>query len=66
MHFNRAENSFIIFSDQGGLSVVSLEGKILFKDENFKTNDCNADAGLFLQALDKTILICELTKQRSR
>lgn len=62
MYFNRAINSFVVLSDYGGLSVISLDGEPAFKDENFKANEYNVETGLFLQIEHKTISVYELVE----
>jgi hypothetical protein len=62
MYFNGALDSLIIVSDKGGLSVISLDGQVVFKDENLKTNEYSIDTGCFLVADNKTISIYEITE----
>jgi len=60
MYFNGAMNSFITVSDKVGLSVISLDGQIAFKDESLKANEYRVETGCFILVDDKTILVYEL------
>lgn len=62
MYFNRAMNSFITVSDEGGFSVISSDGQIAFKDEILKVNEYSVGTGCFLTADNKTISVYELTE----
>jgi hypothetical protein len=62
MYFNGAMNSFITVSDKVGLSVISLDGQIAFKDENLKANEYSVETDYFLVADNKTISVYELTE----
>ena len=62
MYFNAGMNSFITISDKSGLSVISLDGQIVFKNENLKVNEYNVGIGCFLEVDNKTISVYELTE----
>jgi len=62
MYFNKTSNSFITFSDKDGLTIISLDGQIVFKDENLKANEYNVEKGLFLVTDNKTISVYEITE----
>lgn len=62
MYFNEAISSFVITSDKAGLSVVSLDGQVVFRDENLKMNEYNIEADRFLSAENKTVSVYELTE----
>lgn len=62
LYFSGAMNSFITVFDKSGLSVISLDGQITFKDENLKVNEYNVETGCFLVVDNKTISVYELTE----
>ena len=62
IYFNGAMNSFITVSTNGGLSVISLDGQIVFKDENLKVGDYSVETGCFLMAENKTISIYRISE----
>lgn len=62
MYFNGAMNCFITVSDKGGLSVISLEGQIVFKDENLNVNEYSVETGSFIAAYNKTISVYEIVE----
>lgn len=62
MYFNCALNSFIFVSDKGGVLVSTLEGQIVFKDENLKVNEYIVETSCFVVAGNKTITVYELTE----
>lgn len=62
MNFNRAMNSFILVSDKGGLSVISLDGQIVYKNDNLKISEYNVETGRFLEADNKTISVYEIVE----
>lgn len=62
IYFNEAINSFITVSDKSGLSIISLDGQIVFKDENLKVNEYSIKTGCFIAIDNKTISVYGLTE----
>lgn len=62
MYFHKAINSLITFSDKGGLTVISIKGEIVFKDENIKANEYSVETGCFLGVDNKTISVYKITE----
>lgn len=60
MHYSTATHSLIIFSEKHGLSILSLDGELLFKDEHFIANEYHEESGLFIHINNKTISAFEL------
>lgn len=59
--YNKIFASFVSFTDGHGLSVISLNGQITFKDESLKIIDYNNETGLLLTTDNKTVSIYKLT-----
>lgn len=62
MYFDKTSNAFIILTDKNGLSIISLNGQVVFKDESIKPNEYNVEAGRFLGWDNKTITIYEIAE----
>jgi hypothetical protein len=62
MYFNEAINCLIVISDNVGLSVILMNGQIVFKDEDLKANEYNVEIGCFLVADNRTISVYEITE----
>ena len=62
MHFNKELNAIILFSDIEGIIVVSLDGEILFRDEELKPDAYDPDLNLFLKTDDTSVRIHQLKK----
>lgn len=60
--FNKELNSIVAFSYRGGIAVISLEGKVLFQDAEFKVNNYNADINQFITIKERTVLISRLAE----
>ncbi|WP_046368638.1 hypothetical protein [Flavihumibacter petaseus] len=60
MYYSAAMNSFITVSDKTGLSIISYEGDVTFKDESLKVVEYNGETGRFLAADNKAISVYEL------
>ncbi|MFH6992358.1 hypothetical protein [Flavobacterium sp. FlaQc-48] len=58
--FNKTINSFIAFSKEIGLVILSLEGNIIFKDKNLKIDEYNDKASLLLAIDNNKIMIYEM------
>lgn len=62
MYFDKTKNAFITITNENGLSVISLDGQILYKNESIKTNEYNVETGRFLEADNKKISVYEITE----
>ena len=62
MYFDRTMNTFVTFSDKNGLSVISLDGQVIYKNESIKADEYNMEIGRFLEIDNKTISVYEITK----
>lgn len=65
IYFNKKRNLLFSISEKDGLSVISLDGRIVYKDENLKSNEIeyNNQIDLFIKAEGKTISVFEITEQ---
>lgn len=59
-YFNKKINSFISFSKEIGLVILSVEGDIIFRDKNLKIDEYHNDANLFLSIDNNKIMIHEI------
>ncbi|MFD2909675.1 hypothetical protein ACFSX9_13135, partial [Flavobacterium ardleyense] len=62
LYFNSGVNSFITVSDTNGMSVITLDGQIAFKDNNLKVNEYSVEKNCLLMTDKKTISVYELTE----
>lgn len=62
MFFNEKINSFIALSEKEGVTVISLDGQILYKDQRLQPNEYSMETGCFLVVNNKTLSVFELTK----
>lgn len=62
LYFNAEMNAFIAVSNQNNLSVISLDGQIIFEDKNLKVDEYSVETGRFLVVDNKTISVYELTE----
>lgn len=60
MFFNKTFNSFVVLSNKDGLSIISLDGQIVFKNERLKMNDYNTTTESFVKTDNKTISVFEI------
>ena len=60
--FDRERKSFITFSYKEGLTMISFDGQVIFKDKDLKVNEYNAETNLFLRTDNKSISVYEITK----
>lgn len=60
IHYNRSIDAFIAFSHKTGLSVISMDGQIAYKDENLKVSQYDIRTGLLLETGKKTVRIYEI------
>jgi len=60
MYFNKTINSFVISHPKTGLSIISLNGQVVYKDENLKVNSYDVETDLFLTTDDKTMLVYKI------
>ncbi|MVM36938.1 hypothetical protein GO730_03410 [Spirosoma sp. HMF3257] len=58
--YNKYLNSFIIFSDNLGVAVISLTGEILYHNSEFKVNNYFAQTNLFLTTKSKSVEINQI------
>ncbi len=58
--FNKNINSFISFSKEIGLALLSLEGNIIFQDKNLKIDGYNNEANLLFAIDNNKIIIYEI------
>lgn len=58
-YYNKHINSFISFSEEIGLTILSLEGAVIFQNKNLRVNEYNRDANLLLTIDNNKIIICE-------
>lgn len=60
MYYSNIFRYFVVLSEETGLSIISLDGQIIFKDENLKANEYNAYLDLLLEMKDKTIKVYKI------
>lgn len=56
-YVHQETNSLIALSARTGTTVLSADGQILFRDENFKPDDYDPETGLFLKTEGKKISV---------
>lgn len=61
MYFNRELNAIVIISDTVGVALFSLDGKILFHDEQLRQYTYHSDLNLFIITTDKSIVVQQIT-----
>jgi hypothetical protein len=59
--FSIKSNLLVVFSKKSGVAIISLEGQILFQNNDFTVDDYFPEMNLFVTTKDKTILINKLT-----
>jgi hypothetical protein len=62
MNFNTTNNRFILFSEQDGLVLLSVEGQFIFKDGNLKIKKYITDLDLYLAFDNNTISVYEIAE----
>lgn len=62
MYFDSNSNTFIALTQPTGLSIISLDGQIVFKDESIKADEYNVAMGRFLAVDNKTISVYAITE----
>lgn len=60
LYYNRSIDAFLTFSYSTGLSIISMDGQIAYKDENLKVSQYHMETGLLLVLDNKTIRIYEI------
>ncbi len=60
MYYNEKLNSIIILSDKEGLTIISLNGEIKFKDQQLKFDEYNIETSLFLKVTTETVSVYEI------
>jgi len=59
--YSKFFNAIVVFSNVIGMALITLEGQILFKDENFKPVGYYEESNLFLKAEGKTISLYQIS-----
>ena len=65
MYFDKDMRLIIRFSDKGGLSIISTDGQIVFKDENLTVNEFNIEISCFLVTNSKKISVYEIEGKKN-
>lgn len=62
IYFNKKRNSFITISDKDGLTIISLDGQLVFNDETLKGTEYNAQTELLFNTNEQGIVIYEMAE----
>lgn len=62
IHYNKDLNSIIILSEKNGLTLLSLDGEVLFQDKKMKLDTYHSDLNLFVKTKDKSVIIHQIKK----
>lgn len=62
MYYWLEMNSFVLITDKGYVSIISMDGQIIFKSKNLKVEEYSIETGCFLTIDNKSISVYELSK----
>jgi len=65
LHFNKNLNSIILLSDKSGVTVLSLDGEVLFQAEKFTPDIYNCGLNLFVKTANKTVIVYQLKQDKT-
>lgn len=62
MYFLAAQNTFVFLSAEHGVSVISMNGELVFRDVNLKLNEFKPEMNLFLKAEGQTLSVYQFSE----
>lgn len=62
IQFSNALNSIVAYSDKIGIAVISLEGEVLYHNNELKVNNYCSDTNQFIMIKDNILMIHKLNK----
>ncbi|MBK9246984.1 MAG: hypothetical protein IPM69_02455 [Ignavibacteria bacterium] len=60
LYYNKELDAFIVVSDKIGISILSLDGQILLKDETLKVDEYSLETGFFINTENKMITLYDI------
>jgi len=65
IYFNNTLNSLILCSDKIGTAILSLQGEIIFHDNNINHDNYSKDLNMFVKVDDKSVTIRQIIKGKT-
>ena len=64
MHFNKELNSIFLIFNKQGIAIISLEGEILFHDEELSSTTYSSDLNQLIKTDNRSVTIYKIENKK--